>query len=203
MSKILLVLTGARFSISERDYPNLCILPEKVTADEALAFLQYIFSIYEEWNQSLFESRLSNSTIQDLLDRTARVISNPMMVIGMDFTVVASRGYRLNGLRNSVLGSTEETRALVNALKQDPNYEEAFYKIGYFYYPGNDIADPSLCVNIMRFGKTVYRLMISEGEVPLDDTFGFLHLRVFFRSHFPAGDGSRGDRRSRIYGCHL
>ena len=174
LSKILLVLTGARFSISERDYPNLCILPEKVTADEALAFLQHIFSIYEEWNQSLFESRLSNSTIQDLLDRTARVISNPMMVIGMDFTVVASRGYRLNGLRNSVLGSTEETRALVNALKQDPNYEEAFYKIGYFYYPGNDIAVPSLCVNIMRFGKTVYRLMISEGEVPLDDTFGFL-----------------------------
>ena len=55
-----------------------------------------------------------------------------MMVIGMDFTVVASRGYRLNGLRNSVLGSTEETRALVNALKQDPNYEDAFYKIGYF-----------------------------------------------------------------------
>lgn len=174
LSKVFLILTGADFSISEKDYPNLCILPPEISADETLSFLQKIFSRYEEWNQSLFESRLSNSTIQDLLDRTASVIPNPIMVIGMDFTVVASRGYQLKGLRNSVLGSTEETRALVNALKQDPNYEEAFHRIGYFYFPGNDIADPSLCVNIMRFGKTVYRIMISAGEVPLDDTFGFL-----------------------------
>ena len=42
LSKIFLVLTGARFSISEQDYPNLCVLPREVAADEALAFLQHI-----------------------------------------------------------------------------------------------------------------------------------------------------------------
>jgi sugar diacid utilization regulator len=42
------------------------------------------------------------------------------------------------------------------------------------YYPGNAFSTPKLCVNIARSGKTLYRLMISEGDVPLDDTFGFL-----------------------------
>ncbi len=62
----------------------------------------------------------------------------------------------------------------MDSLKQDPHYEEAFYKTGYFYYPGNGLTAPSLCVNISNNDKAVYRLMFSEGEVPLDDTFGFV-----------------------------
>jgi len=97
-----------------------------------------------------------------------------MMVIGMDFTIIASKKLTYGELKNSVLGSSEQTQPLVNALKQDSNYEEAYNRIGYFFYPGNHIATPKLCVNIMKSGKTIYRLMISEGEIPLDDTFGFL-----------------------------
>lgn len=53
-------------------------------------------------------------------------------------------------------------------------YEEAQYRTGYFYYPGNHTAPPALCVNIRRSGKTGYRLLIRPGELPLDDTFGFV-----------------------------
>ena len=96
-----------------------------------------------------------------------------MMLIGMDFTIIASRDWNLSDLSNSVLGSTENSWAIVDSLKQDPHYEEAFYKAGYFYYPGNGLTAPSLCVNISNNDKAVYRLMFSEGEVPLDDTFWF------------------------------
>lgn len=155
-------------------HPNLCILPPDVSMNEALIYIQEIFNCYQQWNQSLIESRLSNASVQNLLDLTDRIIPNPMMVIGMDFTIIASKKLTYGELKNSVLGSSEKTQPLVNALKQDSNYEEAYNRIGYFFYPGNHIATPKLCVNITKSGKTIYRLMISEGEIPLDDTFGFL-----------------------------
>ncbi len=173
LSETLLLLTGAEFSISEQDYPNLCILGPEVSASRLLLFLQEIFSQYERWNQSLIDSRLGNGSIQELLDLTNCIIPNPMTLIGMDFTIIASKKAFLD-LKTPVLGGSESTWEIINSLKNDRNYEEAFYKAGYFFYPGNQIADPSLCVNILNNDKAAYRLMISIGEIPLDDTFGFL-----------------------------
>ena len=60
--------------------PNICVIPgeDPVVLMEAL---EKIFRKYEEWNQSLFESRSDERSIQRLLDLTAPVIPNPMMVI--------------------------------------------------------------------------------------------------------------------------
>ena len=41
-------------------------------------------------------------SIQELLDLTASIIPNPMMLIGMDFTIIASRDWNLSDLSNSV-----------------------------------------------------------------------------------------------------
>lgn len=174
LSRILLILVGNQFTMSVEDYPNLCILPGAVSMPEVFSFLQETFEQYEQWNQALFESRLAGSTVQHLLNLTDRIIPNPMLVIGMDFTIIASKKLSYGELKNSVLGSSESTRELVNALKQDPNYEEAFHRTGYFYYPGNGITTPHLCVNVLKYDRPVYRLMAEAGEVPLDDTFGFI-----------------------------
>lgn len=174
LSKVFIIFTGNQFAVSVTEYPNVCILPAEIPSIQVLAYLQEVFSLYEEWNQSLFESRLKNASVQNLLDLTDRIIPNPMMVIGMDFTIVAMKKTSYGELKNSVLGSNEETRALVNSVKQDANYTEAYNRTGYFFYPGNDVAEPHLCVNITKFDKTVYRLMVAIGEIPLDDTFGFL-----------------------------
>lgn len=174
LQETLVILTGADFTVSEADYPNLCILPAEVTADEVLQYLQEIFLRYEQWNQSLIDSRLKNSSIQNLLDLTEVVIPNPMMLIGMDFTIIATKKIEFSDLTSPVLGSSESTREIIDSLKMDPNYEAAYYEQHYFYFPGNETAYPSLCVNLMSNQHTVYRLMITEGGVPLDDTFGFV-----------------------------
>ena len=171
---ILFLIIGAVYSNYELTQPNICVIPEDIPANTVFNKLQEIFLIYDQWNQSLMDSRLRNASIQELLDLTGCIIPNPMMLIGMDFTIIASRNWELGDLSNSVLGSSDNSWALVDSLKQDPNYEEAFYKTGYFYYPGNDHAVPALCVNISNNDKAVYRLMFSQGEVPLDDTFGFI-----------------------------
>lgn len=171
---ILFLMVGAVYSSFELPQPNICVIPEDIPANTVFNKLQEIFLIYDQWNQSLMDSRLRNASIQELLDLTDCIIPNPMMLIGMDFTIIASRNWELGDLSNSVLGSSENSWALVDSLKQDANYEEAFYKTGYFYYPGNDHAVPALCVNISNNDRAVYRLMFSQGTVPLDDTFGFI-----------------------------
>lgn len=174
LSKKMILVTGTQPDLSVCEIPNCCLLPEQITADRLFSHIQEIFDLYHQWNQSLMDSRLANGSIQQLVNLSDTVIPNPMMVIGMDFRIIASKKLSYGELHNSVLGSNEATRPLVHALKQDSNYEEAYTRTGYFYYPGNEIATPKLCVNIAKSGKTDYRLMISEGEVPLDDTFGFL-----------------------------
>ena len=171
---ILFLIVGASYHDYELSQPNLCVIPQDIPVNTILNKLQEIFLIYDQWNQSLIDSRLRNASIMELMELTDCIIPNPMMLIGMDFTIIASKKWELGDLSNSVLGSSENSWALVDSLKQDLNYEEAFYKTGYFYYPGNDLTVPALCVNISNNDKAVYRLMFSEGEAPLDDTFGFI-----------------------------
>ncbi len=186
LASSLVVLTGNLFPDFTQGAPNYCILPRNVSTEEVMDEIQDLFNLYETWNEELTHSRLNNDSIQDLLDITGRrlIPSNPIMLIGMDFTIIASRGTSYGDLRNNVLGTNENTVDLVNSLKNDTNYAEAYYKDGYFFFPGNAIATPQLCVNIKRFDRTVYRLMIGRGDLPLDDTFGFVleHL-VHFVSH--------------------
>lgn len=172
--KNMVIFVGDSSQISGQVYPNCCFFPEETNINTLAVFLHKVFDLYEHWNQSLMDSRLANAPVQNLIDLTDSIIPNPMMVIGMDFTIIASKKLSYGKLKNSVLGSNETTRPLVNSLKQDINYEEAYNRIGYFYYPGNQIATPKLCVNISKSNKTIYRLLVSEGEIPLDDTFGFI-----------------------------
>lgn len=156
-------------------HPNVCMLKNDVPADDVFLYVQEIFDLYSAWEDELTQSRLSGRPIQDLIDITARrIISNPILLIGMDFTVIATRGTSYGELRNSVLGTNEVTYDLVTALKSDPNYADTFSRDGCFVYPGNRIASPMLCVNIKRFQNTVFRLLVSRGEIPIDLTFGFV-----------------------------
>lgn len=176
LSKTLVILTGGSHYLEEEDYPNLCILQESVSPAEVLSVLQEIFQKYEEWNQKLFHLILEQTTVQRLLDATDMIIPNSITIIGLDFTLIASKSSNSSDLqlKYGIFGSTEETQLLVSSLKHDVNYTEAQFHTGYFYYPGNHIVSPSLCVNIQRSGKTGYRLLIHPGELPLDDTFGFI-----------------------------
>lgn len=100
--------------------------PEDIPVNIVFNRIQDIFILYDQWNQSLMDSRLRNASIQELLDLTASIIPNPMMLIGMDFTIIASRDWNLSDLSNSVLGSTENSWAIVDSLKQDHSLRRGF-----------------------------------------------------------------------------
>lgn len=182
LRRSMLVFAGCQPPEHMRARPNVCVINGDGTTGEVFLYLQGVFDLYSAWDEELVKSRLANRPIQNLLDVTAEhIISNPMTLMGMDFTVIATRGTNYGDLRNSVLGTNEATFDLVNAMKNDPNYEAAMQREGYFTYPGNHITSPMLCVNIKRSQKTAFRLFFTPGEVPLDATFGFVleHLAEY------------------------
>ena len=125
---ILFLMIGRIYQNRELSQPNMCIIPEDLPVSTVFNRLQDIFILYDQWNQSLMDSRLRNASIQELLDLTASIIPNPMMLIGMDFTIIASRNWNLSDLSNSVLGSTENSWAIVDSLKQDLITRRLFIK---------------------------------------------------------------------------
>lgn len=182
LKRSMLIFTCPVDAESVLGRPNICIMPQGVTISEVFLYVQEVFDMFAGWDEALIQSRLSNRTIQNLLDITAdRILSNPITLMGMDFTVIATLGTAYGDLRNSVLGTNEATFDLVNALKNDPSYGAAAQKDGFFYYAGNNNAPAQLCVNIKRSQKTAFRLTITAGEAPLDDTFGFVleHLAQY------------------------
>lgn len=175
-SRIPSILTSGTNG-SAGEWETVCRI-EGASCAAVLNCLNRLFARYEEWQQQLLESRLQSGSIQRMIDLTGCVISNPMAVVSMDFTVIAAKGRLRRKAGHAVLGADEESLKIVNALKQDENYAQAVQHQGVFYFPGNSAACPSLCVNIRRSGRTGYRLLVTEGDIPLDATFGFILERL-------------------------
>lgn len=161
--------------------------PEASFPKEALVFLEddtnlvtlynllhSIFSTITKWQESIMESRLNGESIQQLLTLSSPVFENSLVVIGMDFTVVAAQLFANQMYHEAVFGSSDETYKYVTELKKDELYNAVREKDGFFYYPGSITGMASLCVNIKKFGKTTHRLMMLEDLTPIDSCYGFL-----------------------------
>lgn len=172
--QVMLLFIGTAYPVSLKNHPNVCFIESEVSTAWVFQVLQEIYQIYNAWSEHIFQLMSRTPNINRLLEISAEAIPNSMFVIGMDFTILGTSNLQLDHLKNSVLGSDEATQPIVNALKNDRNYQNAIYHTGYFYYPGNEHAAPSLCVNIQSQGKTTHRLVIQKGRMPLDDTIGFL-----------------------------
>ena len=153
---------------------NFCYCDSITDTASILGFIATIFSRYHQWEDDIFEQFIRESPMSEFFALLDEVIPNPMMLIRMDFQVIAQKKCDFGELSDNYLGTSPETEPLVNSLKHDENYAACFPKDGCFYYPGNDTALPSLCVNIKKKGETLYRLIMCPGEMPLDPAFHFL-----------------------------
>ncbi len=178
----LFLWIGGPAAALEGGRPNVCLLPENIPAGEAAACLQRVFTRYEEWNQSLFESRLDGGSAQELLELTGAVIPNPMVLVGRDFSVLAAKGFPPEDPRSDAgtgaPGTGLGAAGLVEALRREAEYGEDGFQAGVLYSPGGDGVPPSLCLNIRGEGQAVCRLLVAGGEIPLDGTFGFVLERL-------------------------
>ena len=53
-------MIGKAYQNYELSQPNMCIIPEDLPVNTVFNKLQDIFILYDQWNQSLMDSRLRN-----------------------------------------------------------------------------------------------------------------------------------------------
>ena len=141
---------------------------------EVYNLVQRIFDRYDAWRGELGESRLQGQSIQTLLELSYPLLQSPLVVVGMDFSVIAAvRGEEVM-MPRGVFGSTEETYNAITTLKQDKAYSDCLELDGYFYYRAPVDGYNSLCVNIKKYGRTSFRLLMLDQENTQDLSAGFL-----------------------------
>ena len=154
---------------------NTCCLSDpSLPSTEVFNTLMHIFAHYSKWMAHLTELRLSDSTIQSLLEASYPIFHNPLMVMGMDFTIIAKVFPDSTPFQDTVYGSTESTYLYITSVKQDPLFNQVREINGYFQYPDKVTGVNSLCVNIKKFDVTSYRLLLMDYEQPLNENRGFL-----------------------------
>lgn len=56
-------MIGKIYQNYELTQPNMCIIPEDIPVNIVFNRIQDIFILYDQWNQSLMDSRLRNASI--------------------------------------------------------------------------------------------------------------------------------------------
>ena len=136
--------------------------------------IQNIFDRYEAWYTELVESRLQGQSIQALLELSYPIFQRPLVVIGMDFSVIASVRAEELGMTRGIFGATEQSYDVVTSLKHSSAYAAAKNRDGCFYYRTDEDRFNSLCVNIKKHDQTTYRLLMYDVDGQGDMTDGLL-----------------------------
>lgn len=170
----LFFFTGKHPSPSFSCQPHLCFPDAAVTREQLFNDIQAVFDRAEQWYETLLHSRIQGWSIQQTLEISYPFLGNPLMVIGMDFVIIASVGSRHPRFHETVLGSSEDSYHQVVTLKKDALYNSVRELDGYFFYPKEITGDGSLCVNLKRNQKTTHRLLMLEEKEPLRESLGFL-----------------------------
>ena len=171
---------GALFFLTGQDrplsppLPYVCITDGSISTETLFNAIQDIFDQAEQWYEALLSSRIHGQSIQQILELSYPFLGNPLMVIGMDFVIIASVGSRHARFHEKVMGSSEDSYPQVVKLKKDALYNSVRELDGYFFYPKEITGDGSLCVNLKRSGRTTHRLLLLEEEGPLRESQGFL-----------------------------
>lgn len=156
------------------ELPASVSIAVKGSLSAVFSFLQELFWTYDSWQNRLMQARLDGKSIQHLLNLSLPVFSHPLMVVGMDFSIIAAASEDPSFFSEKVFGSQDETRPLLLALTESSEYASVRDLEGWFRFPEHVTGLGSLCVNITQHGQSAYRLLLLDTGKDLSDTEGFL-----------------------------
>ena len=191
------VLPGQVYLTNQRT-PALCrgdlcaiylegAVPEKLAgcsicleAGLAAAFnaVQKIFDRFDQWEERLEQILMRHGTIQDLLNAAHPLLQNPLMVVGMDFTLVAQVGEEDLPPEQRIFDPDTDSMDLFNALEQDETYQQMQRSREPFLYPAHIMGWRSWNVNIVNRGYSTHRLILAETSRALRVSDGWLLSRL-------------------------
>ena len=148
---------------------NNCFIHTQESPSHIFNSVQTIFDFYDHWEQTLVNIGLNEGSIQSLLNASYPVFKNPLHVMGMDFSIIASTDTDESSQESFLSADSQNYIEYITALKQDSLFNSVREKDGAFLFPGHISGFRSLNVNIKRFSKTTHRLSLFEQEQPFLD----------------------------------
>ena len=151
-----------------------------VREDIGTAFnaVQKIFTLYEKWEDQLRQIVLEQGELQKLLQAARSLLINPILVMGLDFSLVAQAGEGELSPNQRLSNTLTEPVNIYTELRQDPLFNQQLSETKPFLYPVHILRWPSWNVNIFQNGRATYRLVLAESGQKLRDCDGWLLSRL-------------------------
>lgn len=169
-----LILVVSSVKMERPSAVGVCIAETTMNVPAFFNYVNSVYDYFDDWYGSLMSSRLAGNSIRELLEISAPVFARPLVVIGMDFSVIASVETEHTIFSENYLGSTDESYRFVNELKRDTVFTEIREYDGCFVYTTPKEDQMMMCVNIKQHGETACRLMMIFESDTIDDSYGFL-----------------------------
>jgi hypothetical protein len=160
---------GDSFGVSEQE-KLICIrLVQKDGSGAAgvLNDLQRIFDRCEEWNSLVVQMLAENAGIGKILNATYEFLGNPLMVMGLDFSLLAQAGEEQLPERGRLFTPDGINIEMMNALLQDKSYQKLAEERETVIFPAYISGCRSMNCNLYVEGQPLYRLVMSECSRPL------------------------------------
>lgn len=154
--------------IRRADDPYMCIAPD---TDELPACilndLQAIFDCCEEWDQMVNDLITQNEGLGKVLEVTSLFLRNPLMVMGLDFSLVAETGTSKLPERARLFLDDGVNMEFMNALLQDEGYQALAQTHRTTLFPPYLNGFSALSRNLYLEGQPTHRLVLIEHQTPV------------------------------------
>lgn len=146
--------------VNQKDH--YIVVDEKISASEVLNTLQRIFDRCEDWIEQLNTILLQSGSIQLALKISAEMLENPLVVMGMDFTLTAES--KVAGMMQKNLLFTDEMVNLeyMNAFIQDETYKRSLESEVPVILPAFINGCRMISMNLWTKGEATHRVVVLE-----------------------------------------
>lgn len=144
---------------------NVCVFPDSTPLLQVFNHIQALFDRYSQWDQQLHALQTGGGSIHQMLEVSYPIFKNPLLVQNLDFTTIASCNIPESG---DDLPSLEAYRNMefINVMKQDPFFNKVREWDDVFLFPEHVTGFRSLNLNIKKYERTSFRIIIPEFNTP-------------------------------------
>lgn len=155
---------------------QLCIFSSDISPFALFQKIQDLFDSCDAWEAALHRIQTEDGSIHRMLETSYPLFENPVMVQNMDFSVISS--CHMDKLPDDPADPDAPGRMeLINSMKQDPLFNRVRELDEVFLFPDYLTGFRSLNLNIKKFSRTAFRIILLEKDRPLKSwDAGFLKL---------------------------
>lgn len=146
--------------------PWLCIDTGEAVSD-VVNGIQEIFDICDDWDGRISALMLENAGIGRIVEEGAAFLGNPLMVMGMDFSLVAETGSDKLPARARLFTADGVNMDYMNALLQDEGFQKLAASRETQLFPPYISGCRSWNRNLYVEGQPTYRLVLTECTRPI------------------------------------